>query len=255
MFAPSPDEHSEDELKLAGQSVRQAAWQPAADQPKPLDDDAVPLVISELRVHKGQSVNAGETLCTLSDYSTLYVEGLAFEQDAANIAAAARREWTVTAVFEQPGNNRQTLNDLPIIRLANEIDTDSRTLHFYAELPNRIETFTESTDGNYFVGWRYRPGQRLQLEVPVEEWPNEIVLPIEAVTREGAEFYAFQQNGDHFDRVAVHVKYRDQSTAVIANDGAIFPGDVLAWRCAHQMQMALKNKSGGGADPHAGHTH
>jgi multidrug efflux pump subunit AcrA (membrane-fusion protein) len=254
VFAPSPDEHSTDELKLARQPVQRTAFQAGVDQPKPLDDAAL-LVISELRVHKGQSVNAGETLCTLSDYSRLYVEGLAFEQDGGSIAAAARRKWNVTAVFEQPGNQRQTLGDLPIVRLSNEIDTDSRTLHFYVDLPNRIESLTKTEDGNHFVDWRYRPGQRLQLEVPIEEWPNEIVLPVEAVTKEGAEFYAFHQNGNHFDRVAVHVKYRDQSTVVIANDGALFPGDVVAWRCAHQMQMALKNKSGAGADPHAGHSH
>ena len=264
VFAPSPDEHSDDELKLVGQMVRTVSFQPVdepqgAKQAEPkqpeLLNDVAPLVISELRVHKGQSVNAGETLCTLSDYSRLYVEGLAFEQDAGTIAAAARRNWKVKAVFEQPGNQRKTLEDLAITRLSNEIDVDSRTLHFYAALPNVIESLTNTEDGKYFVGWRYRQGQRLQLEVPIEEWPNEIVLPVEAVTKEGAEFYAFQQNGDHFDRVAVHVKYRDQSTVVIANDGAIFPGDVVAWRCAHQMQMALKNKSGAGADPHAGHTH
>ncbi|NQV23248.1 MAG: efflux RND transporter periplasmic adaptor subunit [Rhodopirellula sp.] len=254
VFAPSPDEHSENELKLARRQVQPVVFQPAAKLPNPAGD-AAPLVISELRVHKGQSVDAGETLCTLSDYSKLNVEGLAFEQDAGSIAAAAQRQWTVRAVFEEPNNQRQTLDDLPIIRLSNEIDTVSRTLHFYVALPNWIESKTESEDGRYFVGWRYRPGQRLQLEVPIEEWPNEIVLPVESVTKEGAEFYAFQQNGDHFDRVAVHVKYRDQSTVVIANDGTLFPGDVVAWRCAHQMQMALKNKSGGGVDPHAGHNH
>ena len=254
VLAPSPDEHSEKELKLAERPVQQAAFQANAGQPNLLDAPP-PLVISELRVHKGQSVNAGETLCTLSDYSQLYIEGLAFEQDAGSIAAVARRKWTVRAVFEAPNNERQTLEDLSIIRLSNEIDTDSRTLHFYAGLPNVIESLQPTEDGNYFVGWRYRPGQRLQLAVPIEEWPNEIVLPVESVTKEGAEFYVFQQNGSHFDRIAVHVKYRDQSSVVIANDGALFPGDVVAWRCAHQMQMALKNKSGAGADTHAGHTH
>lgn len=252
VFAPNPDIHPDDELKLA--EVQQISWQEPGAQPVP-PKDATPLVLSELHVHKGQSVNAGETLCTLADYSRLYIEGLAFAQDADSIAAAARRKWKVTAVFEQPDSQQRRLEDLPIIRLANEIHTDSRTLHFYVDLPNRIESLTDSEDGNQFVGWKYRPGQRLQLAVPIEEWPNEIVLPVEAVTREGAEFYAFQQNGDHFDRVAVHVKYRDQSTVVIANDGALFPGDVVAWRRAHQMQMALKNKSGGGADPHAGHSH
>jgi hypothetical protein len=51
------------------------------------------------------------------------------------------------------------------------------------------------------------------------------------------------------------VKYRDQKYVVIESDGAIFPGDVVALRSAHQMQMAIKNKSGAGADPHAGHNH
>ena len=51
------------------------------------------------------------------------------------------------------------------------------------------------------------------------------------------------------------VDYRDQSSTVIANDGSLFPGDIVALKGAHQMQMALKNKSGGGVDPHAGHTH
>ena len=35
----------------------------------------------------------------------------------------------------------------------------------------------------------------------------------------------------------------------------IYPGDIIAHAGAHQMQMALKNKAGGGVDPHAGHHH
>ena len=106
-----------------------------------------------------------------------------------------------------------------------------------------------------FVSWKYRPGQRLQLRVPVEEWIDQIVLPVEAVTREGAEAFIFRQYGDHFDRVPVHVVYSDQQAVVIANDGSVKPGAVVALRAAHQMQMALKIKAGGGADPHAGHSH
>jgi hypothetical protein len=95
----------------------------------------------------------------------------------------------------------------------------------------------------------------MQLRVPVEEMPLQIVVPVDAVASEGAEMFVFQQNGSHFDRVPVHVKYRDQYSVVIDNDGSLFPGDVIAMRGAHQMQMALKNKSGGAVDPHAGHNH
>ena len=91
--------------------------------------------------------------------------------------------------------------------------------------------------------------------MPVEQWESQIVVPVDAVVKEGADWYVFQQNGANFTRVPVHVKHRDQSSAVIANDGSIFPGDVIALKSAHQMQMAIKNKSGGGADPHAGHNH
>lgn len=93
-------------------------------------------------------------------------------------------------------------------------------------------------------GWK-----RLQLQVPVNVWKDQIVLPVDAVVKDGADWYAFQQNGDHFDRIAVHVKHRNQSSVVIDNDGVLFPGDVVALRAAHRLQMALKNKSGGGVDP------
>ncbi|HBN79748.1 MAG TPA: secretion protein HlyD, partial [Planctomycetaceae bacterium] len=113
----------------------------------------------------------------------------------------------------------------------------------------------QRADGNRYIEWQFLPGQRLQLRVPTEELPDQIVLPVDAIAREGAESFLFQQNGNHFDRIPVHVKYRDQYSVVIANDGSIFPGDVVAMRGAHQMQMALKNKAGGGVDPHAGHNH
>jgi len=67
VFAPGPDEHSDDELKLAGPPVQRVVFQPTAEKLKPEQpkfallnqpDDVTPLVISELRVHKGQSVRA-----------------------------------------------------------------------------------------------------------------------------------------------------------------------------------------------------
>jgi hypothetical protein len=105
------------------------------------------------------------------------------------------------------------------------------------------------------VAWKYKLGQRLNLLVPVERWAKKIVLPVEAIATEGAEAFVFVQNGDHFDRQPVHVEHRDQRHAVIAHDGSVFPGAYVALSSAHQLQMALKNKAGGGPDPHAGHNH
>ncbi len=216
--------------------------------------ESMPLIIERLSVKKGQTVNAGDILCDVADFSTLYIEGKAFDQDAPAISASADNQWPVTAIF--PGvDGSVTLTDLKLAFVGTEVDQDSRTLPFYVNLPNTITGTSQNDEGQKFMSWKYRPGQRLQLQVPVEEWPSEFVVPVDAVAREAADWFVFRQNGRHFERVAVHVKFRDQTNAVVANDGAVFPGDVIALRSAHQMQMALKNKSGAGADPHAGHSH
>ncbi|MBX3439911.1 MAG: efflux RND transporter periplasmic adaptor subunit, partial [Planctomycetaceae bacterium] len=212
------------------------------------------LVIQDLLVHKGQAVTAGETLCTVADYAELFIEGNAFERDADAIARAVLHGWHVSAVFER-SQGVEEVTGLEFAFVANEIDANSRTLSFFVKLPNEIVRDAKNAQQQRFITWRYRTGQRLQLRIPVEEWENQIVLPVDAVAREGADYFVFLENGNHFDRVPVHVKFRDQSHVVIANDGSMFPGDVVARRSAHQMQLALKNKSGGGIDPHAGHNH
>lgn len=252
IFAPTVDQHDEAELQLTGRFIAQAD----AEEPPPQAPQTSPrpLILQQLDVHKGQSVAAGQTLCILTDYHELFIEGMAFEQDIHPLRIASEREWTVDAIFQQPGSGTIVVDGLEIAYLANTVDAGSRTLPFYVRLPNEIVK-DRRHQGSRYIEWQHLPGQRLQLRVPVEEWPEQIVLPVEAVAREGAESFVFQQNGDHFDRVTVHVKYRDQFWAVIENDGSLFPGDVVALRGAHQLQMALKNQAGGGVDPHAGHNH
>lgn len=233
----------QNELKLSGHE----AYHPVVMTQNPAD----PLIIESMNVQLGQSIEQGGKLCSLADYSRLYIEGRAFEQDADAISKATANNWKAQALFSAG----VAMNNLPISFIASEIDEDARTLKFFVDLENEIVRDHKEEDGNRFVSWKYKPGQRLQLMIPVEEWKDQIVVPVDAVAQEGAESFVFQQNGDHFDRIPVHVVHKDQSSVVIANDGALFPGDVIALRNAHQMQMALRNKAGGGIDPHAGHTH
>ena len=214
-----------------------------------------PLVISRLNVQKGQFVQAGDLLCELADLNELYIEGKAFEQDAEAFSRAAREQWEVDAVPETYGRSLHEVAGLQIAYVANQVEAASRALHVYVRLPNAVTAETVSPEGQRFLSWKYKPGQRMQLRVPVESWQDVIVLPVDAVAQDGAESFVYTENGDHFDRQPVHVKYRDQFSAVVANDGSLFPGDVVALSGAHQLQMALKNKAGGGVDPHAGHNH
>ncbi len=210
--------------------------------------------VQKLKVSQGQHVNQGDSLAVLADHADLFIEGKAFERDVTDISRAAERNLPISAVIETNGSQPELVSNLRLLYLAAKIDPDTRTLDFYVRLPNE-KTRDAKIDEHRFVGWRFRPGQRVQLQVPVETWPDRIVLPVDAIAQDGAETYVFTPNGDHFDRRSVHVEYRDQQWVVIANDGSLFPGDTVAVTAAQQLQLALKNKAGGGIDPHAGHSH
>jgi biotin carboxyl carrier protein len=237
---------------LQSLTVFAPARQGAASETSPTS----PLQVQELKVTQGKRVSAGETLCTLVDLNELYIEGMAFEQDIQAINRAASERWNVSARLGSKSSDAEEIVDkLHILYLDDKVDRESRAFRFFVTLPNHVLRQDKSQEGREFIYWQFKPGQRCQIRIPVEEWPDRIVLPVEAVAEDGAESYVFESNGDHFDRRAVHVEYRDQDWVVIANDGELRLGATVAASAAHQMQLALKNKSGGGVDPHAGHNH
>jgi cobalt-zinc-cadmium efflux system membrane fusion protein len=211
--------------------------------------------VQSIKVAQGQHVEAGTTLMVLADHAELYIEGEAFERDVADINRVADDKSPVAAVLETDGAKSEIIENLQILYLSSQLDPQKRTLDFYVTLPNKRQRDSTLADGRRFFSWKYRPGQRVQLEIPIETLPNRIVLPIEAIAQDATETYVFTPNGNNWERRSVHVEFRDQRHAVIANDGALFPGDRVALTGAQQLQVAIKNKSGGAIDPHAGHSH
>ena len=218
-------------------------------------DEAHLFHVQQLPVKLGEHVSAGQLLCIVADHCELYIEGRAFEDDAMRLREAAREGLSVTATVVVGRRQADVIQGLKLLYLADHVDAETRAFRFYLRLPNKVALDQTAENGRRFIAWRFNPGQRMELRVPVELWPDRIVLPVSAIVEEGAEAFVYERNGDHFDRVAVHVEYRDQTSAVIANDGAIEPGDVVAAKGAYQMHLALKNRAGGGVDPHAGHNH
>ena len=255
LYVPAPhDEGEAGHLEQAHPTAHEAsagreAVSTSADPGSPSPAER-PLLVTDLAVHKGESANAGAVLCTLADLNELYVEGRAFEQDAAALAEAVRRGWTVTAVPDQPGAT--PIEGLEIAYVANAIDPETRTLPFYVRLPNEVAGETRERDRR-FVAWRYKPGQRMELRVPVETWTDRVVLPTAAVADEGAESYVFVEKGRRFERRPVHVEHRGGESVVIAKE-SLPAGLTVALTGAHQLQMALKSAAGG-VDLHAGHMH
>jgi membrane fusion protein, heavy metal efflux system len=218
----------------------------SADSPSPGDHELVKqeFLVEDLDVEPGQAVETGQTLCHLTNYQMLYIEGRAFEQDGPAILKASQQKFGVQAIPEGYDAETSILKNLKIDRIANRIETDSRALHFYVELPNQLEEdFSEGEQ--QFAVWRYKPGQRMQLRVPVEVFEDVFVLPVDAIAQEGVENYVFVENGNNFKRRSVHVLYRDQSSAVIGKGGGIFPQESIVQNAAHQLLLAIKSQSSG----------
>ena len=162
----------------------------------------------------------------------------------------------ITALIRGAGNGSpKELTGLTILYVEDQIDLDSRALRFYMRLQNEQVRNEGTADGPRFVAWRYKPGQRVELLVPVGRWQQRIVLPVEAVVREGTDRFVFRQDGNQFDRIAVHEEYRDQRWAVLGDTGDLFPGEWVASSGAYQMHLELKKKSSGGTGGHVGHQH
>jgi membrane fusion protein, heavy metal efflux system len=209
-------------------------------------------IVQNLKATKGANLSAGNVLCTLVDYHNLLIEGSAFEHDASILTKSTSQNWNLTALRE---GNKQSIDNLKIQYLSNAVDTDSRALHFYINLPNEITRDITSVKGIRYINWKYRPGERVQLKIPVEKWEDKIVIPVDGVVHDGAEYYVFHKKGNIFKQTPVHVEYRNRESVVIQNDGSLKLGWKVAFTGAYQINIALKNKAGGGVDPHAGHTH
>ncbi|TWT35424.1 HlyD family secretion protein [Posidoniimonas corsicana] len=217
--------------------------------------DEHPLIVQRLSAAVGQQVEVGEELAVLADHHELLVEASAFADDAQAIRASAAEGRKASVRLASGGEAPSLPGGLEVLYVAGQVDPVSRALKVYLLLPNRAALDKTTPDGKRFFEWRFKPGQRMQVGVAIESLENQLVLPAAAVVDDGVEAYVYRQNGDHFEQVPVHLRARDKEWVVVANDGALFPGDVIAGRGAYQIHLALKSQTGGGVDPHAGHNH
>jgi multidrug efflux pump subunit AcrA (membrane-fusion protein) len=200
-------------------------------------------VVENLAVRLGEHVDVGKTLCRLGDYRRLYVEGQAFERDLDVVRRAMAEHWGVAAALAQ-GDGSQTAGDLPVVYIDSAIDAATRSARFYVELANTLETPLE-TMRRPFADWRYRPGQRLELRVPLQRFPNRLVIPAEAVAQDGLEHYVFQVSDQFFVRRRVEIAGRDERRVVLAENQVVTDGMQLAMSGAYQLQLALLNRASG----------
>ena len=205
--------------------------------------------VQELNAELGQQVQAGQLLATLADHSSLYIEGHAFKREATLLERAAQNALPITVEFAEDAPERwPTMKQSFRIRhLSNAIDTKSRTFGFFIPLSNQSRSYKKGNET--FMVWRFRPGQRVRLHVPVEKFDNVLVLPATAIVREGPEAYLFQQNGLIFQRRTVRLLHEDRLNVVIANDGSIPNGAYIARNAAASLNRVLRAQSSSGDKP------
>jgi membrane fusion protein, heavy metal efflux system len=154
--------------------------------------------------------------------------------------------------------------------------------------------FRELTEGERkFEQWRFRPGQRLYLRLPLEHWPDQLILPAQAVVVDGPNAYVFREhlhshslnvspwklaaerekakrelevNGElsgsstqlidrdiELEPVPVRLLHRDDKNVVIALDSQIAPGTKVVMNNAQAIYLELKMQASGGSSH--GHEH
>lgn len=224
-----------------------------------------PLTLDILYVVQGQSVTVGESLCQLSDLCELVIRGKVFASNEAALNQALDAQSRVTAIFEGARGAREVVENLHVRSIDNRIDTESGTLQCYIDLPNeyRMHTVAGNPPRRY-AQWRFKPGQRCELQVEYEIMPQVFVVPIDAVANDVADTYLFVWVGNEDDRriwrkTPVHLVLKTKDVAVIANDGAVFPGTKIAVNSASLIFAALlaaqNAGAGGGGIQHGDHVH
>lgn len=201
------------------------------------------LEIQELKVELGQQVQAGQALCLVSDHQSLAIEGRAFRDETPRLERSVRERWPVEVDFhEDRGADWPPLRQsFRIQRLSNTIDPTNRTFGFFVPLENQSRVVEDGERSQLL--WRFRPGQRVRISVPVERLDKVIVLPAEAVVREGADAFVFTQNVNTFERKTVRVVHAERQSTVLADDGSLLPGMYVVQSAAAQLNRMTKTQS------------
>ncbi|MBY0587202.1 efflux RND transporter periplasmic adaptor subunit [bacterium] len=235
--------------------IQQASGTLAEEKDPPKPDWSY--TVESLDVFPGKRVQIGDELCSLAFHAILFLEGQAFEKETGIISRAMEQAWPLTARFETDQENVLRKQDLKILFVDNVIDQANRTFRFFIALQNEVLLDNPGPTGELYRTWRFKPGQKAELDVPTQKLVDVIVLPSDAVVKDGLDSFVFIANGKRFDRRSVEVKSIVKGTVVVVNDGSLFPGDTIALNNAYQLNLAIKKASGqgGGGHDHSGHNH
>ncbi|GAB5402732.1 MAG: efflux RND transporter periplasmic adaptor subunit [Aureliella sp.] len=218
--------------------------------------------IETLGVNPGSMVQPGQPLCDLAYHETLLIEGQAYERDLGLITQGIRDRQTFTVELGDD-ENPELITGLPILYVDNHVDPESQTVRFYIELDNTVTSEVQGENGALFRSWKLRPDQRGHIRIPATKWKEKMVLPAEAVAKDGLDYVCFQHLGEHdpigeaahseFRKIAISVLYRDRRHVVAEPSGKLSPEKELALNNAFLLLLEANKTEGGGHHHHHEH--
>lgn len=266
IYAPSLDEPTSQPPALSPPiTPASAPIGSSSNGSSPSQSDDQYFIVETVQVPEGTSLELGDLLCSLTHHRELLIKGLAFEGDIEKIANANQNGWKFTAQFGE-GSDATVRDGLSLYQVENHVDTDSKTFPVLVQLQNEILNQTSDSENRTFINWRFKPGQRAHLEVPVEMWESQVVAPLEAVVREGPETFVFMKIGhthtsqdgteDHeFQKVPVKILHSDSRFVVLKKSERLDIYEKFALDQAYQLNLALKLATGGGGGHGHDHPH
>ena len=155
----------------------------------------------------------------------------------------------------------EIVSNLSIRSVSNRIDLASRTFSCFIDLKNytlnnpheihnsSVADKSEIQTKAPLLNWRFKPGQRCEIELETETLSNVFVTQVGAVEQEGDESMLFEYIGEEngnpiWHKRPVVVLYQNSHNVVVANDGSIKEGARVARKGAQQLYIALTNGNG-----------
>ena len=244
-----------DSVAVSAQAVEKEDW----------PNDGLEFSIERLHVYPGKAVQRGEEMAHISYHTVLHIQGQAFESDIDAISRLRRDDVAVKAELGIAGHEVVREN-LRVLYVDNHVDADTQTFPFYIPLRNEVVHDTRDDQGRVYRSWRFKPGQRGHVILPIDKLEHQFKLPRAAVVQEGPDSFVFRKH-EHvhtladdpaheedayieFEPVPVHVLHQDIDFAVVADDGQLHVGDTVAMSSAYQIHLALKTQTGGGGHAH-----
>ena len=216
------------------------------------DGDQSPIAYesSRLRLTWPGQFERGSSLQTWRITNIFMSLGTHLKREAEFLESAAKEARDVEIEFADDNAESwsESAQSFQIRHLSNSIDEASRTFDFFVPLENQSHSYQK--DGETFLVWRFRPGQRARIHVPVDKIRERFPCCLLNLLRgRDRRHSSTVRTVTSLIRSPSIFSYEDRRDVVIANDGNITPGTYIAQSAGASLRRVLKSQSASGLQP------